>query len=60
MNTIPRIVIAGTHSGCGKTTVASGIMAALTARGLTCTALQGGTGFYRSFPSHADLRERVP
>ena len=27
---IPRIVIAGTHSGCGKTTIASGIMAALT------------------------------
>lgn len=27
--TIPRIIIAGTHSGCGKTTVASGIMAAL-------------------------------
>ena len=34
MNGIPRIVIAGTHSGCGKTTIASGIMAALTARGL--------------------------
>jgi len=31
---IPRIVIAGTQSGCGKTTVASGIMAALTSRGL--------------------------
>ncbi len=31
---IPRIVIAGTNSGCGKTTVAMGIMAALAARGL--------------------------
>jgi cobyrinic acid a,c-diamide synthase len=31
---IPRIVIAGTNSGCGKTTVAMGIMAALGARGL--------------------------
>ena len=30
----PRIVIAGTHSGVGKTTVATGIMAALTSRGL--------------------------
>ncbi|MDQ3567707.1 MAG: AAA family ATPase, partial [Actinomycetota bacterium] len=29
----PRIVIAGTHSGAGKTTVASGLMAAFTARG---------------------------
>ncbi len=26
---IPRIVIAGTHSGVGKTTIATGIMAAL-------------------------------
>ncbi|MGA7798532.1 MAG: hypothetical protein WB986_07935, partial [Methanoregula sp.] len=31
---IPRIVIAGTHSGCGKTTIASGLMAALVTRGL--------------------------
>lgn len=30
----PRIVIAGTHSGCGKTTVASGIMAVLSKRGI--------------------------
>jgi len=29
----PRLVIAGTHSGVGKTTVATGIMAALAARG---------------------------
>ncbi|MFA6363453.1 hypothetical protein [Methanoregula sp.] len=28
---IPRILIAGTHSGCGKTTIASGLMAALVA-----------------------------
>ncbi|WIV11812.1 cobyrinate a,c-diamide synthase [Proteiniborus sp. MB09-C3] len=28
-----RVVIAGTHSGCGKTTVSLGIMAALTRRG---------------------------
>lgn len=30
---IPRVVIAGTHSGVGKTTLATGIMAALTHRG---------------------------
>jgi cobyrinic acid a,c-diamide synthase len=28
-----RIVVAGTHSGVGKTTVASGLMAALRAKG---------------------------
>lgn len=30
---IPRLVVAGTHSGVGKTTVATGLMAALAARG---------------------------
>lgn len=30
---IPRIIIAGTNSGCGKTTLATGIMAALAKRG---------------------------
>ncbi len=34
MTRISRIVIAGTHSGCGKTTIASGLMAALTECGL--------------------------
>lgn len=29
----PRVLVAGTHSGVGKTTVATGIMAALTERG---------------------------
>ncbi|MFH1897439.1 MAG: cobyrinate a,c-diamide synthase [Candidatus Desantisbacteria bacterium] len=33
MNNHSRIVIAGTHSGCGKTTIAMGIMAALTKKG---------------------------
>jgi dethiobiotin synthetase len=32
---IPIIVVAGTHSGVGKTTTATGIMAALRRRGLS-------------------------
>lgn len=42
---IPRLVIAGTSSGAGKTTVATGIMAALAARGERPAAFKVGPDF---------------
>ncbi|HEX2064016.1 MAG TPA: cobyrinate a,c-diamide synthase [Acidimicrobiales bacterium] len=41
----PRLVVAGTHSGVGKTTVATGLMAALAARGLVVAAAKVGPDF---------------
>ena len=41
----PRIVVAGTHSGVGKTTVASGLMAALCAKGYEVAPFKVGPDF---------------
>jgi cobyrinic acid a,c-diamide synthase len=42
---IPRIIIAGTHSGCGKTTVARGLMEAFSGRGLVVQPFKVGPDF---------------
>jgi cobyrinic acid a,c-diamide synthase len=41
----PRLVVAGTHSGVGKTTVATGLMAALRRRGSSVAAAKVGPDF---------------
>jgi cobyrinic acid a,c-diamide synthase len=41
----PRVVVAGTHSGVGKTTVAVGVMAALGARGIVTAGFKVGPDF---------------
>jgi cobyrinic acid a,c-diamide synthase len=42
---LPRVVVAGTRSGVGKTTVATGLMAALAARGLQVSNHKVGPDF---------------
>src|SRR5213593_827953 len=41
----PRLIVAGTHSGVGKTTVATGLMAALRGHGLRVAAAKVGPDF---------------
>lgn len=42
---IPRVMIAGTGSGCGKTTITCGILAALKKRGLSLAACKCGPDY---------------
>ena len=47
---IPRLVLAGTNSGCGKTTVTCAVLQALVNRGLSVAAAKCGPDYIDDVP----------